>query len=53
MTVQQANKKTAALGWIQSYVKPTTSKESGMKHKEEKKTNKEMQEEGEPESIGT
>jgi hypothetical protein len=24
-----------------------------MKHKEEKKTNKEMQEEGEPESIGT
>jgi len=47
MTVQKANKQTAAVRWMQSYAEPTRGKEGGMKHKG-KRTNKEMQDEGEP-----
>ena len=46
MTVQPTNKQTAAVRWMQSYAEPTRGKEGGRKHKE-KRTNKEMQEEGE------
>jgi len=46
MTVQQVNKWSAAVRWMQPYAEPTRDKEGGRKHMG-KRTNKEMQDEGE------